>query len=177
VLAFFLAFTPDLVRDGHFTLPQAVWIGFTLTVFSFICFLFEKIEDAKEARQAKLEQKARDKTMEEILERVKKMQEKQPTLADAQLKQLEEAHKLYQALNESADEPSEAAVALVRRVIKNAADSLFSIGDMVAYTGIFDLAKKVFSNRSDQRNELRRTADSLALSALAPPKNNTNTVH
>jgi steroid 5-alpha reductase family enzyme len=61
VIAFFLAFSPDLVREGHFTLPQVVWIAFVLTIFSFICFLIEKLTDFQEERERKREQAQGDK--------------------------------------------------------------------------------------------------------------------
>jgi predicted transcriptional regulator len=70
--------------------------------------------------------------MAEILDRVRKLQEERKTLSEAQLKQLEEAQKLYKALNESAGKPPEAARVVVEGVIKNAANVLTVLGPVGA---------------------------------------------
>jgi hypothetical protein len=164
MVALFLAFSPEFVKEGYLTLPQAVWIACGLTIVSFVCFLAEKILDIREQEQ-------RDKDMQEILATVRRLEEQRATLSEAKLKQVIEAYNLYKALNESAGKRADTVRDMVEGVIKNAAGVL-TVADFpgAASTGIFELAKKIFSNKLRQRNELRQTAELLTLSALGTSK-------
>jgi hypothetical protein len=169
VVAFFLAFTPDLVRENHLTLPQAVWIAFALTIMSLVCFGIEKYESSNEEREREKSELARDKRMEEIAERMKDMQDKLGGLSETQRMKLEHAQKMYSMLIEAAGKPPETLASLIDEAIKNG--PLFTtLVNPAIFQGAWRyfeiLLKAKWTGKREDRDKIRKTADSLMLSAL-----------
>lgn len=124
--------------------------------------MIEKIEDGKE-------QGEHDRQLKELIEEVGNLQKRQPTLPDEQLKKLDDALNLANALEQARNKTPEAGRAAIQAVIQGAANSLLTLDD-AGGPGIVELATKAFVNTLTQRDNLRKAAYLLARAALAVKK-------
>jgi hypothetical protein len=167
VIALLLAFTPFLIDRGFLTLPQSLQASVVLTIVAVICFAVEKIRNSQDDGDREKQDATRDTLLKHLSEDLKEVKQALGTLTPQKAAQLDQAHTLYSALEQTANKPPSEVASLLQAGVREAASK-----QIYVWKDITSMLNKDFTGSEKDVVAVRSIADSLIRSSLDRPKNN-----
>lgn len=172
IVALFVGFIPDIVRAQYCSLRTASVVAIVVNLASFVCFLVQKRQTAKEDRELAKVDVRRDKLIQKILKNEIDEALKRRQTSGRRLSNLHTAYGMYDVLEKARSGPPTLVKVVIEQAIQVALRAM-GVYNFRTGTSSTDLDHIDLSNVKNPA-DLRKVADAFALVVLNEPEHERN---